>query len=954
MSSLHFLSWGDFTIPFEWGLYFAKHFYMWSFQSGTSNPDGLIRLPGRLLLFMVFGLFGNVGAGYFYLFASLAIAFIAFFLFARKFLGVKQTSVQIISALFFAVNPIFLGNLAKVGLVLAAAMLPFCLLAIRATFKQQKMRYLLLYILCLNISFLHPYTFAVNFAASLGYFVFMAWNNRNFVQKSLYKFALIGVLGVLLNLYFVLPTLSMGTISKDVISTNITPTPTDYTALVGVSNTGDLFTGFSLSKNVFVDFAFYDDTYQNLYFFGVFAFYVILFGIYLRVEHRLSLSDKRRLGVCFGCFLILMALAAVTIAHLDVLIKLLIGMPGGWAFRSPLKWQLYIPLALFGILAILLGRLPHGRKLLGVQIGLLITFVIMNGYIALDVYRKILTPRTPQYFAGLQAQDLSNKTLLFVNNGDCMEYMRKNPALTTELNQIFASKNVQVKHVIEDEADTVNLGSYDYILGCRDHMRDVLTHKYRFAARQQYATNRLHLYSNKAPVTPVYVTDQVFMPDVRQSVSDKYDFVGSLLGRSLTTSTADSKNLPTTSLADAFDGLTPANIQRGAILGVVTAGTASRTLYIRPDINPLYYATAGGGVRLSATMAPGMQQLGKTTPVITVPSGSPFTISYTDRKYDYKNLVSNAGLESGLWQKQVSDCYNYDAKPAIAMKASQSDKTEGKQSLELNAASHIACSGPKQIAVTAGEHYLLSFDYRSVAGTKTAGYHLSYDDRAGATQQERMQPKDNDWHTFGTEITVPQGAHNLKLEFYAYPDTYGRFTAVARYDQVGLRHIPPVRDRFYLVGQPDAPLQVPKSVGYQLVNPTRKTIQIRGAKQPFYLGVNETFDKLWQLNLQTKKRGIEWPFAQRTVVSEANHVHLNDTTNGWYIDPAVLCVRQAACMRQADGTYDFNLVAEFVPQRWFYFGGAISILAFGLSTAYYLYDRRRGTVHKEGLWRWHR
>ncbi|HSW65577.1 MAG TPA: hypothetical protein VLI54_00370 [Bacillota bacterium] len=927
---------------------------MWSFQSGTSNPDGLIRLPGRLLLFIVFGLFGNVGAGYFYLFASLAIAFISFFLFARKFLGVKQTSVQVISALFFAVNPIFLGNLAKVGLVLAAAMLPFCLLAIRATFKQQKFRYLLLYILCLNISFLHPYTFAVNTAVSLAYFAYLAWQNKNFVQKSLHKFALIGVLGVLLNLYFVLPTLSMGTVSKDVISTNITPTPTDYTALVGISNTGDLFTGFSLSKNVFVDFAFYDDTYQNVYFFGVFAFYVILFGVYLRVERKLSLSDKRRLGVCFGCFLVLMALAAVTIAHLDVLIKMLIGMPGGWAFRSPLKWQLYIPLALFGILAILLGRLPRGRKLVSVQIGLLVTFVIMNGYIGLDVYRKILTPRTPQYFAGLQPRDLSNKTLLFVNNGDCMEYMRENPALTTELNQVFASQNTQVKHVIEDEADTVNLGSYDYILGCKDRLREVLTHKYRFAPVQQYAGNRLHLYANRQPVTPVYVTDQVFAPDVRQSVSDKYDFVDGLLGRSLTTVTAKNKALPTTSLVDAFDSLTPNAIQKGVIIGVVPASSANRTLYVRPSASPLYYLPVNGGVRLSAASAPGMQQLGAHTPPITVPHGSSFVISYSDHAYDYKNLVSNASLENGLWQKQVSDCYNYDAKPAIAMKWSESDKTDGKQSLELDAASHIACSGPSRVAVTAGEHYLLSFDYRSAKGVKNAGYHISYDDPAGTTHQERMQPEDNNWHTFGTEITVPEGAHNLRLEFYAYPDTFGRFTAVARYDQVGLRRIPPVRDRFYLVGKPDVSLHAPKAVRYQLVNPTRKTIQIRGAAQPFYLGVNETFDKLWQLNLQTKGRGVEWPFTRRIVVSETNHVHLNDTTNGWYIDPAVLCAKQTACARQADGTYSFALVAEFVPQRWFYFGGLISVGALGLSVTYYLYDRRRGTVHREGLWRWHK
>ena len=76
---MKFLSWGDYVIPFDWAIYWAKHFYMWSFQSGTPNPDGVIRLPGRALNFLVFGVTDNVGLGYFYIFASLLVAFLAFF-----------------------------------------------------------------------------------------------------------------------------------------------------------------------------------------------------------------------------------------------------------------------------------------------------------------------------------------------------------------------------------------------------------------------------------------------------------------------------------------------------------------------------------------------------------------------------------------------------------------------------------------------------------------------------------------------------------------------------------------------------------------------------------------------------------------------------------------------------------------------------------------------------------
>ncbi|MEK7152866.1 MAG: hypothetical protein AAB834_02890, partial [Patescibacteria group bacterium] len=336
---MHFLSAGDFNFPFEWAAYWVKHFYIWSFQSGTPNPDGLIRLPGRLFNFMAFGLFGNVGASYFYIISSLLIAFFAFFYFSRHFLQIKNVSIQLIGSLFFAFNPIFLGNLAKVGLVLAAAMLPLCLLAIQAAFVRKKVRYFLLLLVFLNISFLHPYTFTVNLLVSAGYFVFMASRHKAFVMDNIRKFVFIGIVGVALNMYFILPLASMGTVSKDIISTNVTPAAIDYTALVNVSNTGDFFTGFSLSKNVFKDFEFYNHAYQNVYFFGVFLFYIILLGLYLHADRRVKQGDRRQLGIFIAAFLILIALAATTVMHIDVLIKFLIGMPGGWAFRSPLKWQ---------------------------------------------------------------------------------------------------------------------------------------------------------------------------------------------------------------------------------------------------------------------------------------------------------------------------------------------------------------------------------------------------------------------------------------------------------------------------------------------------------------------------------------------------------------------------------------------------------------------------------------
>src|SRR6266436_7379986 len=105
---MHFLSNGDFSFPFTWPLFYVKQFFMWSYQTGAANADGIVRMPGRLIDLLVFMLFGNLAFEYFYIFSSLAIVFLSFFYFSGKFLGVKNLYMRLIGALFFTLNPVFL------------------------------------------------------------------------------------------------------------------------------------------------------------------------------------------------------------------------------------------------------------------------------------------------------------------------------------------------------------------------------------------------------------------------------------------------------------------------------------------------------------------------------------------------------------------------------------------------------------------------------------------------------------------------------------------------------------------------------------------------------------------------------------------------------------------------------------------------------------------------------
>jgi hypothetical protein len=924
-----FLANGDFNFPLDWAAYWAKHFYMWSFQTGTPNPDGIIRFPGRVFNFLVFGLLGHEAVGYFYIFSTLLFAFIAFFYFCRYFLEVKQRSICLLGALFFAINPIFLGNLAKVGLVLAAAMLPLCLIAIKVTFARQRLRYLLWAILLLNISLLHPYTFSVNFAVAGIYFVYKAWHSRQFVARNRFKFAVIGLVAVLLNAYLVLPIASMGTVSKDVISSSVTPTHTDYTALVNISNTGDVLTGLSLAKNVFLDFSFYNDGYRVFYLIGTFALYIILIGLYLTDQQRLRRPDRRQLPIFFGAFLVLIALATTNFLHIDELIKMLIGLPGGWAFRSPLKWQLYIPLALFSILVILLNNLKQPRQRKLVIVSLLISFVLTNGYVSYSVYKMILTPRHFNSFASLQQMELSHKTLLFVNNSECQKFMPYNSPVLTELNQVFTSKDLEVKRVWEDETATVNLSGFDFVMTCKGQEANRLAEAYGFKQAQSYAHNSLQLYANSQPQAAVSTLSNVYALSSLNSLDGKYAFVASRLTKPFAYLPASSQT-PATKLADVFESVSKNDLTPGKLTAKANLSTGDNSLYAQPNDEPVYYSLADKTLNFSSKPQAGMQLLAEPNQPATLPlKNENLSINYLDDQYDFSNIIQNPSFENGLWQKDVKDCFAYDDYPSIGMKQIKSDHTDGHQALELDAISHIACTGPASIKVNPGEHYLIDFDYRSL-GQQSAGYYVSFDGSTLPATNQRLQATNSNWQHFSTIVTVPSNADRLRLLLYGYPED-GFKTGRARYDAVQVSKVPDVKNRFYVVTSPSK-LQKPANINYKLINPTKKLVNITGATTPFYLTTNDSYHSLWRLSVA----------GQKPSSLKSRHVALNGISNGWFIEPTTLCQQVSGCHKNPDGSYNFAVAIEFAPQHWFYIGLAVSGLTLLGCVTFLLMTRDKG------------
>lgn len=941
-----FVSQGDFLFPFTFAPYWLKHFYVWSYQTGASNLDGIMRLPSRLLNILIFGLTDNIGVSYFYIFSSLLLIFVAFYLFALHFLDIKDWRIRVLGAAFFALNPIFLGYIAKIGLLVGVAMLPLCLVVLRQAFLKRQFRYFILYILLLNVSLVHPFTLTINVAVSGIYLISMMRPYGKFLYQHKFKTIGIMVLGVVLNLYFLLPVAAVGTINKAALSEEIsTKSSVDYTGLIDFANAGNPLTALSLSRDVLLDFRYYNFTYEPVYFGAVFVFYVILFGLYIYNEKRLGKMHRSRLVLLFGLFLLLILLSMATFFGFNVLIKMLVTLPGGWAFRSPLKWQLYIPLILATIMCILLAQTQVRRIRLMAMVGIAGTLALMSIFLCVDIKRKLIAPKEFQYLGGLQTVDLHHKNVLFVSDGACFAFLQENLGVVTEMNQIFTSRETQLKRIKSADVSTIQVGAYDYVLGCKEALVQPMQSQSAFQKSATYADGQIELYQNAKARPYIYSTDQLIHLPKQKNVGDKSAFMQQLTNKEFDFVTQPD-NKPVTTLYDPFEGLTTENVQDNKILSRVFPSQDTQThLFVQPQ-GPLYSLVEGNRMTFQSTPAAGFKKVNPGDYTLAGAMKNGLEFAYQDNIPNRPNLIPNPSLEQGLWQKNVWDCYAYDDQPRIGMALNTKQKVSGQNSLELEASNHIACSGPPSITIKQTSRYLLSFRYLAGKGT-AAGYGIGFDDLSHAGQSDRLAGTGT-WEYFIGEVEVPTGARHLQLTAHAYPGTSG-VTSKVLYDDFNLVEIPDVQGKFYVATMPTTPLKAPAETSFASNNPTKKTITIKGAQTGFYLAMRDTFNPKWQLGLAAA--GLS-PKISATPTN--NHLKLNGFMNGWYIDPAQLCKdTPKGCTKHADGSYDIQLVAEFAPQRWFYMGLVASGVAASGVVLYFGYVSLKW-IKQGGGRRWRR
>jgi len=329
---------------------------------------------------------------------------------------------------------------------------------------------------------------------------------------------------------------------------------------------------------------------------------------------------------------------------------------------------------------------------------------------------------------------------------------------------------------------------------------------------------------------------------------------------------------------------------------------------------------------------------------------STMTLRYQDEAYDFKNVVKNGSFEDGPWQTKVTDCNKYDQQGSIAA-ALSSKANDGKHSLQLEATRHTACEYAN-VPIEPDTDYMLSFDYQGDPA-QLAGYYMEFTG-AESGKQEQMPIIDNSWHTFTTRMHTPEIASGARLYLHAY-ESNGTNRNVVRFDNVKLIAIPSVDQQFFVLSHPTQSLQQPGRVDFQSQGPSRKVVHVQQAKGPFIVSLSENYHPAWRLELNNNRlSGVNAWRPGASVDAVDSHFPLNGYANGWYVDPAKLCASgRGGCTHRADGSYDIELVAEFVPQRWLVVSRTVSVMSLMAAAGYVAVTHRRHKrrLAEEGVYR---
>lgn len=332
------------------------------------------------------------------------------------------------------------------------------------------------------------------------------------------------------------------------------------------------------------------------------------------------------------------------------------------------------------------------------------------------------------------------------------------------------------------------------------------------------------------------------------------------------------------------------------------------------------------------------------------------------------NLIAeqNSSFEEGLWQQQVMDCSNYlKGDPQISMQT-KPEGTHGNNSLELSSDNHFACSLKTFSApMKADTMYVLSFDYKNIAGGVVQYYFAVKGEKGTEDHFERFETTTNEWQTKKTVIRLRNGdSRELDLYFYAPSDGSGKI--VNAFDNVRLSELSSSQvSNYYLQSENEnADLAGDAAVEYKHINRWQTKVVVHNVDKPFTLVMPKFYSKalaLFLLQPETE-RNMQSEFDTEVALADGNRdetaiaelissgkisaigeknivetldnvfenenlksvslgnwasknklsgqVVANNRYNAWVVDARKVCGQSSYCRINEDGTYDVVLLIQ--------------------------------------------
>lgn len=309
-----------------------------------------------------------------------------------------------------------------------------------------------------------------------------------------------------------------------------------------------------------------------------------------------------------------------------------------------------------------------------------------------------------------------------------------------------------------------------------------------------------------------------------EDMGKTYDFSTTNVATASSFTLGSKQNIPTTDIHALFSDTTAENFSNGSVK-VSTTSRHVPILYANTNTNTLSYRLEDGelgliGRRVDGLKVNGQQiidrqdsstELGSTTFNASKKYGIVIDDTYIpidpastpNRTFGLAtkstrivanagpNIIPNPSFEEGPWNTKAHDCDNFDDRPAISMRINSTEKTEGKNSIELNAGNHSVCAVTTQIPVVGGSEYLLSFDYKDSKpqNADKVGYRVLFNDKKDSKTEKFLIVRDGSWHRVHEVIKVPDNTTTIQLELIGFPRVQIPNRTKTFYDNVSLNTI---------------------------------------------------------------------------------------------------------------------------------------------------------------------